>query len=85
MSIQGRFERLPVVRSLASSAAMRASLPHRLVKLLGSEEGQAMIEYAVLLVLMGVVVLVVLIVLGNQVKNVFCNINGAIGPFRGPG
>jgi len=57
----------------------------RFVRLLRSEEGQAMIEYAVLLVLMGVVVLVVLIVLGNQVKNVFCNINGAFGPFHAPG
>lgn len=57
----------------------------RLARLLRSEEGQAMIEYAVLLVLMGVVVLVVLIVLGNQVKNVFCNINGVIGRPLGPG
>ena len=56
----------------------------RLIRLLSSDEGQAMIEYAVLLVLMGVVVLVVLIVLGNQVKNVFCNINGAIGPLGAP-
>ncbi len=57
----------------------------RLTGLLSSEEGQAMIEYAVLLVLMSVVVLVVLIVLGNQVKNVFCNINGVIGHPLGPG
>jgi pilus assembly protein Flp/PilA len=57
----------------------------RLVALLSSEEGQAMVEYAVLLVLMAVVVLVVLIVLGNQVKNVFCNINGVIGRPIGPG
>ena len=58
----------------------------RVISLLKSEEGQAMVEYAILLVLMAVVVLVVLIVLGNQVKNVFCNINGVIGrPVVGPG
>jgi pilus assembly protein Flp/PilA len=57
----------------------------RLISLLKSEKGQAMVEYAVLLVLMAVVVLVVLIVLGNQVKNVFCNINGVIARPVGPG
>jgi Flp pilus assembly pilin Flp len=45
-----------------------------------------MVEYAVLLVLMGVVVMVVLMVLGNQVRNVFCNISGGLGLVpRGPG
>jgi Flp pilus assembly pilin Flp len=44
-----------------------------------------MVEYAVLLVLMGVVVMVVLLVLGNQVRNVFCNISGGLGLPRGPG
>ncbi len=41
-------------------------------------EAQGMVEYALVLVLIAVVVLVVLIVLGNQVKNVFCNLAGAI-------
>ncbi len=59
-------------------------LPHRLFKLLESEEGQAMAEYAVILVLVSVVVLLVLMVLGNQVRNVFCNISGAL-TIRGPG
>jgi len=62
---------------------MLINLPHRLFKLLRREEGQAMVEYAVILVLVSVVVLVVLMVLGNQVRNVFCNISGAIT--RGPG
>ncbi len=61
-----------------------ASMPHRLSKLLSSEEGQAMAEYAVILVLVSVVVLLVLMVLGNQVRNVFCNISGAL-TIRGPG
>ena len=45
-----------------------------------------MVEYAVILVLMSVVVIVVLIVLGNQVRNVFCNISGGLGAVGvGPG
>jgi Flp pilus assembly pilin Flp len=47
-----------------------------------------MVEYAVILVLIGVVVMVVLMVLGNQVRNVFCNISGSfgsLGPTPGPG
>ncbi|TMF59585.1 MAG: Flp family type IVb pilin [Chloroflexi bacterium] len=44
-----------------------------------SERGQGMVEYALILVLIAVVVIAVLIVLGNQVQNVFCNISGAMG------
>jgi pilus assembly protein Flp/PilA len=44
-----------------------------------NEQGQGMVEYALILVLIAVVVIAVLIVLGNQVQNVFCNISGAIG------
>ncbi len=69
---------------MKSVATMLISSPHRLFKLLRSEEGQAMVEYAVILVLVSVVVLVVLMVLGNQVRNVFCNISGAL-TIRGPG
>jgi pilus assembly protein Flp/PilA len=62
------------------------SLLHRQFSLLKSEEGQAMVEYAVILVLISVVVIVVLIVLGNQVRNVFCNISGGLGAVGvGPG
>ena len=43
------------------------------------ERGQGMVEYALILVLIAVVVIAVLIILGNQVANVFCNISGAIG------
>ncbi len=41
--------------------------------------GQGMIEYALLLMLIGTVVLVILIVLGNQVHNVFNNVSCGIG------
>jgi Flp pilus assembly pilin Flp len=44
-----------------------------------------MIEYAVILVLISVVLIVVLIVLGNQVRNVFCNISGGLKSAGGPG
>lgn len=48
-------------------------------RLTRSERGQGMVEYALILVLIAVVVIAVLIILGNQVANVFCNISGAIG------
>jgi pilus assembly protein Flp/PilA len=51
----------------------------RLLHVLAHDEGQGMVEYALILVLIAVVVIAVLIVVGNQVQNVFCNISGAIG------
>jgi pilus assembly protein Flp/PilA len=43
------------------------------------QRGQGMVEYALILVLIAVVVIAILMILGNQVQNVFCNISGAIG------
>jgi pilus assembly protein Flp/PilA len=57
-------------------AALIRALGDRLTH---SERGQSMVEYALILVLIAVVVIAVLIILGNQVANVFCNISGAIG------
>ena len=48
-------------------------------RLTENEQGQSMIEYALILVLIAVVVVGLLIILGNQVQNVFCNISGALG------
>ena len=48
-------------------------------RLIRHERGQSMVEYALILVLIAVVVIAVLIILGNQVANVYCNISGAIG------
>ncbi len=42
------------------------------------DRGQAMIEYALILCLVVIVILVTLIVLGNQVRNTYCNIAGAV-------
>ena len=44
-----------------------------------SQRGQGMVEYALILVLIAVVVIAILILLGNQVQNVFCNISGGLG------
>lgn len=44
-----------------------------------SEDGQGMVEYALILVLIAVVVIVVLIVLGGQVQNVFSDIVSGLG------
>jgi Flp pilus assembly pilin Flp len=57
-------------------------LAARIRMLLGwqdSEKGQALVEYSLILCLVVVVVIVTLIVLGNQVKNTYCNITGAVG------
>jgi pilus assembly protein Flp/PilA len=48
-------------------------------RVLRSDKGQGMVEYALILVLIAVVVIAVLMVLGNQVQNTFCNIAGAMG------
>jgi len=41
-------------------------------------EGQGLVEYGLIIILIGVVVIAVLIILGNQVKNAFCNVSGGL-------
>ena len=43
------------------------------------EDGQGMVEYALILVLIAVVVIVVLTTLGRKVNNVFSNISSSLG------
>ena len=43
------------------------------------EQGQGMVEYALILVLIAVVVVLILTTVGKQVKNVFSNISSTIG------
>jgi pilus assembly protein Flp/PilA len=43
------------------------------------EDGQGMVEYALILVLIAVVVIVVLTTVGKQVNNVFSNISHGLG------
>jgi Flp pilus assembly pilin Flp len=42
------------------------------------ERGQAMVEYALILVLCVILVIVILTVMGNTVKNMFCNVAGSL-------
>lgn len=44
-------------------------------RLFAQEEGQGMVEYALILVLISIVVIVVLGTMGKTVNNVFSNIN----------
>jgi len=44
-----------------------------------SKTGQALVEYSLILCLVVVVVIVALILLGNSVKNTYCNVTGAVG------
>ncbi len=43
------------------------------------QEGQGMVEYALILVLVSIVVIVILLTMGNQIKNVFSNVVAALG------
>ena len=43
------------------------------------EEGQGLVEYALILVLISVVCIAILTTLGGQVQNVFTTVSGAMG------
>jgi Flp pilus assembly pilin Flp len=60
---------------------MVTAIAERLVRWLSRDDqrGQAMVEYALILVLVVMVVLVILIIMGNTVKNMYCNVTGALG------
>ncbi|TMC48149.1 MAG: Flp family type IVb pilin [Chloroflexi bacterium] len=45
---------------------------------LNDEEGQGMVEYALILVLIAVVVIVILQIVGSQVNNVFSNVSNGL-------
>lgn len=47
-------------------------------RLANREEGQGMVEYALILVLIAVVVIIILSVVGKQVNNVFSNISNGL-------
>jgi pilus assembly protein Flp/PilA len=56
-----------------------APIQRRLAQLRDDEEGQGMVEYALILVLIAVVVIVILTLVGQQVNNVFSNISSGLG------
>jgi pilus assembly protein Flp/PilA len=45
----------------------------------GGQRGQGMVEYALILVLVSIVVIVILLTMGNQILNVFSNVVAALG------
>jgi pilus assembly protein Flp/PilA len=55
------------------------SLYLKLRSLFSRQEGQGMVEYALILVLVSIVVIVILLTMGNQIKNVFSNVVTALG------
>jgi len=55
------------------------SLDFKLRGLTSRQEGQGMVEYALILVLVSIVVIVILLTMGNQIKNVFSNVVAALG------
>ena len=55
------------------------SLYFKLRGLATRQEGQGMVESALLLVLVSIVVIVILLTMGNQIKNVFSNVVTALG------
>jgi Flp pilus assembly pilin Flp len=61
----------PLITLLTTRIRMRFGWQDR-------ENGQALIEYSLIMVLVVCVILVTLIVLGNQVRNTYCNIAGAV-------
>ncbi len=66
-----------IARHIAERAQMLASVAIR------RADGQSMVEYALLLVLVGVMGIVVLVVMGNQVHNVFNNVSCMLGTMGG--
>jgi len=47
--------------------------------LIRREEGQGMVEYALLIVLISIAALVVLVLIGPQVSTIFSQVNSALG------
>ena len=56
-----------------------SDLVWKLRSLLHKQEGQGMVEYALILVLVSIVVIVILLTMGGQIKNVFQNVVNALG------
>jgi len=55
------------------------NLYFRLRNLLSRQEGQGMVEYALILVLVSIVVIVILTTMGGKISAVFSNVVSALG------
>jgi pilus assembly protein Flp/PilA len=51
----------------------------QLLRRFDRQSGQGMVEYALILVLVSIVVIVILLTMGNQIANVFSNVVAALG------
>jgi pilus assembly protein Flp/PilA len=69
----------PVIQEKGGEIAEMLSLYWKLRSLTTRQEGQGMVEYALILVLVSIVVIVILLTMGNQIKNVFSNVVAALG------
>ena len=56
---------------------LKNSFPHSPV-VSSFEAGQGMVEYALILVLVSIVVIVILLTMGGQIQNVFSNVVSAL-------
>jgi pilus assembly protein Flp/PilA len=65
-----------MIQALISQAT---ALVARLRTQRDDEDGQGMVEYALILVLIAVVVIVILGIIGHQVNNVFSNVSNSLG------
>ena len=66
---------MPATATIDDPATLLLSDAHR-----RKEQGQGMIEYAFILVLVALVVLVSVVVLGKQTSNLYSNISTGLGP-----
>ena len=61
------------------AAGVSLMLRFRMLGSIRMQSGQGMVEYALILVLIAVVIIVVLGVVGRQTKNVFSNVSNGLG------
>jgi pilus assembly protein Flp/PilA len=68
-----------LIQTLGTLSMRASELGARLLHGDGAEEeGQGMVEYALILVLIAIVVIVILQVVGKQVNNVFSNVSNGL-------
>jgi pilus assembly protein Flp/PilA len=70
-----------VIRARVSKHSLRArkEVSGMSRRFKGRQSGQGMVEYALILVLVSIVVIVILLTMGNQIANVFSNVVAALG------
>jgi pilus assembly protein Flp/PilA len=69
---------MDITRAIAATARWSAGWIRAAHGRDDDERGQGMVEYALILVLIAIVVIVVLQVVGQQVNNVFSNVNNGL-------